>query len=394
MARLDVERRLEDFLPDDPVPGFGYQFGTDRPSERLQSLPSLKRFDYWGPLSSCTFEDPPTGVKRQPDERRYDGQRIVIQGIKTGFGVAARLETAPFSFRHTVYCLPLRSVPAWQAETMLGTLLSALGRYRLFMASGSWGVWHDNVRASDILGLPMRMAGSQASVTKRISSVISQLSEINDTSRSDTLLSFADEAGIGQREDLLLSLDEAVFDLFDLMEAERDIVRDFIDYTLPLVGRRTEWYAQPTLEIGEQCRGTAKDLGPSSETSQLEKYVSVFLRRWNRELAPSGEFSWFAAKSPRVPMIALVFESQHSGAHVIGANQSDDERWRSVIERLHRSLTRPITTSIRTAGTLRSVGDHSIVIAKRNEARLWTASVAREDAEATILQAINLQSAR
>ena len=393
MARLDAEERLKNFLPDDPAPGFGYQRGTARPSERLRSLRSLKRFDYWGPLSSCSFEDPPTGAKQQPDERLYDGQRIVIaRGVRSGFGPAARLETRPFSFRHTVYCLPLRSVPVWQAETILGTLLSALGRYRLFMASGSWGIWHDNFLASDILGLPARMAGAQASVTKRISRVVSRLSEINYTSRSGSLLSYGDGTGTKDLCEMLLELDEAVFDLFDATEAERDLVRDFMNHTLPLVGRPTYWFRQPTVEIGERCRGTANDLASSPPASQLEKYLSVFLQRWNRELAPRGEFSWFAVASPRVPMIAVVFETQESDARVVEVSETDDSSWRSAVERLEQALTRPVTTSIRAAGTLRSVSDRSIVIAKRNEARLWTASAAREDAEATILQAINLQS--
>ena len=395
MARLDTEKRLANFLPNDPASGYGYQRGRTRPSEPLLSLRSLKRFDSWGPLSLSSFEDPPTGVKRQPDNRLYSGQRIVIaQGVRSGFGPAARLETTPFSFRHTIYCLPLPSVPAWQAQTILGTLLSALGRYRLFMASGSWGVWHDKLTAQDVLNLPARMAGERASVTKRISRVVGEFSEVNDTRESGGLLNCGGRTGVPQLDEMLRELDEAVFDLFDATEAERDLVRDFMDHTLPLVGRRTRWYTQPTIELGERRRGTANDLASSASASQLDKYLSVFLQRWNRELAPRGEFSWFAVASPLAPFIAVVFETQESNASVIEVSEADDESWRSALERLDRALERPLTTSIRAAGTLRSVGDRSIVIAKRYEARLWTASAAREDAEATILQAINLQSAQ
>ena len=396
MARLDTEETLEHILPTDSAPGFGYQPGRDRrPTERLRSLRSLKSFDYWGPLESCTFEDPPTGTKRQPDERLYEGQRIVIQGIRAGFGAVARLETTPFSFRHKIYCLPLPSVPAWQAKTILGTLLSSLGRYRHFMASGSWGIWFDTVRAHDILRLPVRMAGAQASVTKRISRVISQLSEIDDKRNLGPMVSYGTKTGMEQRENLLRDLDEAVFDLFDMTEAERDLVRDFMSYTLPLVGRRKRWYTQPTVEIGQCRQGTEKDIGYPSQGSQLDNYLSVFLRRWNHELAPEGEFSWFVVASPRVPMMAVVFESQERGTQAVEMSESDEDGWRSAVERLDHALTRRVTTSsIRAAGTVRAVSDRSIVIVKRNEARLWTASAAREDGEATIVQAMNLRSAR
>lgn len=392
MARLDAEECLEDFLPRDPVPGFGYQRGMKRPSKVLSSLPSLNRFHSWGPLNYSQFEDPPTGVKTQPDERRYFGRRIVIaQGVRSGFGPAARLETEPFSFRHTIYCLPLQSVPEWQAKTILGTLLSTLGRYHLFMKSGSWGVWHDTFYARDILNLPIRMAAKHSRVTKQICRVVDQLAEIKDTEMSGGPLRHTAGTGVVQFHELLPELDEAVFDLFDATEAERDLVDDFVTYTLPLVGRRTKWCSQPTIDIGENRRGTMTDLGSSSKASLLDKYLSVFLQRWNRELVPEGEFSWHIVASPRAPLIAVIFKTQESGAHILGDTTTDDESWRSTLQRLYEALQRPVTASIRGFGTLRIVGDRDIIIAKRNEARLWTASAAREDAEATILQAINLQ---
>lgn len=287
----------------------------------------------------------------------------------------------------------MQSVPLWQAQTILGTLLSALGRYRLFMASGSWGVWHDSLVADDILGLPVRL-GKQTSVTKRISRIVSRLPEFNDPKQSRSMHAQGGVTTDRQFNEMLLELDEAVFDLFDAAEAERDLVRDFINHTLPLVGRRTHWLKQPAVEIGERKRGIASGLAIPSSTSQLDKYLSVFLQRWNRELGPRGEFSYFAVTSPRAPMVAVVFNTQESGAGVFEASDPDNESWHVALERLEKALARPVTTSIRANGTLRSVGDRSIVIAKRNEARLWTASAAREDAEATILQAINLQSSQ
>jgi hypothetical protein len=42
---------------------------------------------------------------------------------------------------------------------------------------------------------------------------------------------------------------------------------------------------------------------------------------------------------------------------------------------------------------IRAVTDTEIIIIKQNENRLWTKSMAREDAEVTLLQAIDLQDA-
>ena len=223
MARLDAEQQLREALPNDPEPGWGYQYGKKDPSEYLASIPSLKRFEPWGSQSQAEeFEDPPHGVKRQPDERLYRGQRILIsRGVRVGFGPAVRLMNTACSFRHTVYCLPIPHLPPWQANVILGTILSSLGRYRLFMHSGSWGVWHDSVTADDILNFPLRLPGARDPVVKRIRSAVDRL--YRGSSKQPPA-------------QILESLNEAIFDLFELSLSERDLVRDFHIYTLGLAG--------------------------------------------------------------------------------------------------------------------------------------------------------------
>ncbi|HYT44327.1 MAG TPA: N-6 DNA methylase, partial [Methylomirabilota bacterium] len=110
LATLDMEYRLQDFLSADPKPGYGFQKGNIPPSETLRKLRSLKskNLKWYGPLEDKWFEEPPTGTSRQPDERLYHGQRLlVVEGIKSLTGICARLEYDDFSFRHTIYCIPL-----------------------------------------------------------------------------------------------------------------------------------------------------------------------------------------------------------------------------------------------------------------------------------------------
>ena len=138
MARFDVETQLGQIVPSNPSPGWGYQRGDKNkmiePSEYLASIRSLKRLELSGPLLPDQFEDPPTFVKRQPDERRYSGQRILVsEGVRPGFGPVSRLAYDEFSFRHIIYCIPLPVMPSWQAKLILATLISSLGRYWVFL---------------------------------------------------------------------------------------------------------------------------------------------------------------------------------------------------------------------------------------------------------------------
>lgn len=383
MSRLDAEKNFSDVLPDDPGPGYGYQRGkTKQPSEVLRALPSLTSvFEAWGPLRDQWFEPAPTGVKREPDERLYEGQRILVsRGVKSGFGPSARLETKGFSFRHTVYCIPLAQVPAWQAKVLLGILLSSIGRYRLFMRSGSWGVWHDSIVPDDIKTLPVRL-DEDAESTKRIVDAVDALRELP----TDTGLLKSDTSLMGSLEDVLTALDSAVFDLFDLTPGERDLVQDFHSYTLPLTGGDGKGRELARLSAISRS-GSFDQL--AEEESPIAAYLTTFLSRWNAEVGAEANFRWRVVAPHRVPMVAAVFELDSNG---VVASDSDDSDWSGLLQRLSRSLGRRITERVVTDGVLRAVSDESIVVIKANEARLWSTTAARDDAEATMLQAMALR---
>jgi hypothetical protein len=377
MARLDTEKQLREVLPDDPAPGWGYQYGPKAPSDYLASIPSLKRFDSWGLLSPEDYENSPQGVKRQPDERLYRGQRILIsRGVRAGFGPAVRLVDTVCSFRHTIYCLPLFEFPSWQAKVIVGTLLSSLGRYRLFMHTGSWGVWHDSITAEDILNSPIRFTDAHDPKVRRIESCVDRLYQWADSDPPSHILA---------------SIDEAILDLFELTPSERDLVEDFQNYTLGLVRtwrKAIKAAALLPVTLPVPRWGTSEDIS-SVEAAPLSQYLSRFVDRWNRELEPDGELSWRVVSSPGSAMTAAIFETLERGTKPDRAG--DEGQWHAELDRLAGSLREPITSSVVAEGVLRSVSDTSIVVVKRNEARLWTATAALEDVEATKLQAMALQ---
>ena len=65
-----------------------------------------------------------------------------------------------------------------------------------------------------------------------------------------------------------------------------------------------------------------------------------------------------------------------------------------MLEKLSRALLTPYGSErIYIDGFARVVTDIDIIIIKRNEQRLWTRSAAYEDAEATLLQVMQLRAA-
>lgn len=398
MARLDVETQLRQVVPHNPSPGWGYQRGDKNkslePSEYLKSLPSLRRFEIYGPIEPRHFEDPPTTVKRQPDERLYSGQRILVtEGIRPGFGPAARLVYDEFSFRHIIYCMPLPVMESWQAKVILATLISSLGRYRMFMHGSSWGLWRDKVNAEDIMSVPIRLSNVPGELELQVAELVDRL--MLDTPSDDMLSGiFAlndAEPDAYSVDQLLKQINEGIFELFELSRAERDLIDDFDSYTLPITANWKKAGGLRSFPVPKRRMGTAVDLGPI-EGTVIGRYLDRFLAEWGRMLPEDAEFSWEIAASLRTGLLGTVFEIQQRNS-VSREREIVGDEWGSVLTRLEHALSNPDSPALNSDVILRSVSDTSIVIVKRREARLWSASTAREDAEATMLQAMRLEDA-
>jgi hypothetical protein len=111
VSRLGLERTLGEAVQGvEPQPRYGWQRGGTPPSGKVAVLRELsnKSVQPFGPLRDAWFLPPPTGTKRDRDQRIYGGQRLVItRGVREPTGPVTRLESKEFTFRHSFYCIPL-----------------------------------------------------------------------------------------------------------------------------------------------------------------------------------------------------------------------------------------------------------------------------------------------
>jgi hypothetical protein len=91
-------------------------------------------------------------------------------------------------------------------------------------------------------------------------------------------------------------------------------------------------------------------------------------------------------------MLALLFTTEIKGDMLSEVETSDEEEWANLLGVCEKVLRQPVSRRVYIDGIVRAVTDTNIIIIKRNERRLWSKSMAYEDAEATLLQAIQLQS--
>lgn len=99
---------------------------------------------------------------------------------------------------------------------------------------------------------------------------------------------------------------------------------------------------------------------------------------------PEGtEFHWQVAISPARDAVAVVFAL---GGEDISAQQSHDRKWESIVARCADALDQPISPAFYAKRVVRAATADNFIILRENTRRLWTASTAREDAEALFVQ--------
>ncbi|WP_244032152.1 Eco57I restriction-modification methylase domain-containing protein [Methylobacterium sp. E-016] len=402
VSRLRMERTLGEAVENfDPPPRYGWQRGGGEPTSLLAVLPELsnKKVQPFGPLQDEWFLPPPRGVKRDPDQRIYDGRRLVMtHGVREPLGPVARLEDRPFSFRHSFYCIPLRHVTDAQAKTALGVLWSSLGRYLLFMTAGSWGGWHDKVTARDLLGIPIRFAPSwgmaRAEHDDATARVVRAVELLRDSAPAEPQSHiFIDrQSGLTSRENdsAIRLLDNAVFDLFELSLSERDLVEDFWAEEHDLYWKGAASSATKRLPLSGAVAGSRTGSVDASLPKGLSRYLRAFLDAWEEHLPEVIELSWRVTPSPGGDALAVTFDLVDPSASDGMAASGD---WASVVARCAAALSRPVSPAFHVRRLVRAVTNNGFVVLKENARRLWTASTAREDAEALFVQLASRRSA-
>jgi hypothetical protein len=363
-----------------------------------------EEFERYGPLPNDKFEEPPARVHRRRQRFIYEGPRLLIKrGIDQSSGmdgqIAARFETVSFAFKDSIHCVPVKDLGEEKAKVLLAILWSSLTRYFLFLTSGTWGLWHDEVKKDVIYGLPVRFP-KKATLLNRIVKAVDALRKLAPAIDSNNLFNgkgptSEDRSAIVKK--LEAQLDLAVFDLFELTEEERDRVIELCELGLDLYYRGMESVAVQPLDWPDEVprHGHLSDLQSQNDEIELGRYIATYMKLWEPHLNDhDGCLRWRIVRPAGASsMLAVIFQTEEKGKPLGEPTTTDDQEWTTILTRLERDSLQPAKANqVYIDGLVRLVTDSDMVIIKRNERRLWTASVARDDAEATMLMVVQMAS--
>lgn len=380
--------------------GRGLEGGSKPPSAALQKYRLLptEAIERYRPPDLSRLEPTPRTRGREGELATYEGTRILVKrGPKQTDGadgvVVATIAEAPFCVRNSVHGVRFEDWAKQHAKIVLGILCSSLARYYFWMTTGSWGMWHHELHERDIARLPIRFPTDRAlrgRIIRQVETLRRWAPVEGDLQHPNGLAG----AEICRRTRTLeRELDDAIFDLYELTDAERDLVIDMCEVGLEFFYRHANSHAVAPVVIDVQQRaGSINELGESTDRGAVSGYLRTFMEAWNREIQPPGELRWRLIRpTATTPMLAAVFTTNPDApsAHMDGS--SDEQAWAELFDQLdNTSIQHAGSRRVFIDGMVRAVTDTDILIVKRNERRLWTRSAAREDAEATMVQVMHL----
>ena len=326
--------------------------------------------------------DIPQKIYRLGCLEAYNGARLLVKrGISEAESsdltqskgcIVSRYETDSFSFSSAIIGLRLQEDDDYSYKVILGSLWSSLGRYFFFMVSSSWGLWHHEVDLdAELLQFPIVLDESHPA-TKRIVQIVDKLRDYHPQVKDLNNPGGVPESTIERkRRNWEKQLDEAVFELYNLTEEQRDLIRDCCEVTLPFL-------YQPLDSVGAEP--VIDESG--DDLAWITQYAETFARRWNTYLPDGQEMRADLHTGAHDSMVAVEFYPADKDDAWELTPRKD---WQYILDQLAATLPKPMGTSrIVLDGLVHAVSDNAIIIVKRNLKRLWTRSLAREDADSSL----------
>jgi hypothetical protein len=350
---------------------------------KYKELPA-NRLNSYGPLEKSWFVSVPKNVKRAGSEEVYKGTRLLIGRGVGKAQITARLEKVPFAFRNSVNAFRLQGFESWQEMALLGICWSSIAKYYFFTTIGSW-LWHDEIHRTNVVELPICFP-TEIKLRDRIVRIVEELQALDLQPQGLELGGVAAQKKLPKLE---RQLDDAIFDLYELNDAERDLVREMCSIGLDLFYRHQKSNALQETVRPTQSFGSLSDVAQADDG--LAAYLRTFLEVWNGELSPDGEFTWNILSPPsRAPLLAVCFTTQYKKNPLPKPTEDDANAWSKLLKGLGKDSLVPANNSRIFIDTFfRHVSDREVLFIKRNERRFWTRTAAREDAESALTHLMN-----
>jgi len=275
---------------------------------------------------------------------------LATRGISPRRGFFSAFSEGDVVYDSTYY--GFASLPQHTAHYLNGVLNSLLASYFLFLTGSTWGIERREVQPIDLLRLPI--PAEDGARLPAIKGVI-EAAEVCEC-----------QAGPCASPRYRARLDEAVYELYGLDEAERILVKDMVDLTVAHQLRPVRSHAQQRPTRAELC-----------------DYARELIGAIDPILATRGQRSMVAEvlDPPTSPLIIVRFAmvARRRASQVVRVTTVPTLD--GVLARLDRRLHGGVTDGFHSQRILRVYAGDDLYVVKRAARRYWSRSAALNDSD-------------
>jgi N-6 DNA Methylase len=336
-----------------------------RDAKEMKGLPLLEveNFEpFHIPDELSTFTTPKAQWPRSRDIYR-EPILIVKETLSGGPRTVVAVAERDLVYTNAFFGASLPSTHRSTAHVLAAILSSSFASWFFVMSASEFGIWKRRVLRHDValLPIPELRQGLKSDAGKLLLQMSKRLQKIGPTAED-----FA-------------SLDQAVFDLYELDSADRVVVEDGL--------RRASWQWQA---------GRESSVGYADINSEMIRYSTAFM---------SVIHGWLSARKKRRIRAEILNFSKNDPLRVVrfvienGSGRSShkvvqpDGELRDVLDRIGKRLHVKIATALSGARELRIYGPDEVIIIKPAAARYWMGICGLEDADAVVAESFEGRTA-
>jgi len=294
-------------------------------------------------------------------KKAYFAPHILIKEGQLNKRFCAAFADFDCAFKYAVFGITGPDTELLKALTAF--LNSSLASYFLFLTASTWGIERERVLPTEMLSLPGIPFNMHSDTIENLAQKVDELGRliwgggsVNETSMSN----------------IESEIDQLIFDELDLSQTERNLIKDVLEYSLDF------------FQEGE--KSAACD---STDTLDVETYATVFCDTINQMLQ-FGEFQAWATiydSDTTLNLVSIHFNNtQKAGSVKI---QKSTAKFSETLAKLEKRLQTKYSESIYVRRNVRFYDDDTLHIAKPDEKRFWSRSMALRDADETIAEGIH-----
>jgi len=290
-------------------------------------------------------------------------------------------EAAFFSTGKVAYSQKITGVPGQPGqENLLKWLVayinSSLARYYHFLTSTSWAVERGTILHEEYKRMPFLVPDKDDPRLKAVLDYFDQIAALHQ--QREILLSGGYEDDLRKLKD---SIDDLVFDIYDLSRIERQLVQDMVEYGIEFF----YWSERKQRKLNDSKFNTIKNPG----TQMLMEYAENFVDTVTALLRYQDQTLNAAIFQDDAPLSVVGFELASLSEARAVKRFEESQILQDTLHKLDRLLLEKHTPTLYTRRHIRIYDDPWLYLVRPSERRFWTHSQARADADSFIMEMLN-----